>query len=68
MDVKRPGVPIIGSAVELIAKRLRSEGDNVTRQSLPKRWVELLQHLNEEERRESEEPGVRMGDDSDASS
>jgi hypothetical protein len=78
MDVKRPGGPIIGSALELIAQRLRSDGDNVARQSLPKRWVELLQHLNEEERRDaagakppkarSGEPGVRIDDDPEASS
>jgi hypothetical protein len=73
MDVKRRAEPVIGIALELIAKRLRAEGDNVTQRALPKRWVELLQHLNDEERRNStdakprkahrEEPEVRIGDD-----
>jgi hypothetical protein len=51
MDVKRPAVPVIGGTFGLIARKLRAEGDNITRQALPRRWVELLRQLNEEERR-----------------
>jgi len=57
MDSNRFGMPIIGSTLGLIAKRLRAEGDSVARQALPKRWVELLCQLNEEERR------IRAGED-----
>jgi hypothetical protein len=51
MDVKRPATPVIGSTLGLIAKRLRQEGDAITRQALPNRWIELLRQLDEEERR-----------------
>jgi hypothetical protein len=78
MDVKRPAEPVIGSALELIAQRLRSEGNSVTQRPIPKRWVELLHHLNEEERRNSagakppkarsEDPEARIGDDPESSS
>jgi hypothetical protein len=82
MDVKRPAEPVIGSALELIAQRLRSEGNSVTQRPLPKRWVELLQHLNEVERRNStggkpakvrtedarsEDPEARIGTDPEPS-
>ena len=40
-------------AFELIAKRLRGSGDaeDITQEPLPDRWVELIHHLNEQERR-----------------
>jgi hypothetical protein len=37
-----------------IGKGLRREADDVTREPLPQRWVELIHHLNEKERKQSE--------------
>jgi hypothetical protein len=34
----------------LIAKRLRGESDEATREALPVRWVELIKYLDEQER------------------
>ena len=34
----------------LIAKRLRSEREDATREPLPERWIELIHHLNDQER------------------
>jgi hypothetical protein len=38
------------SSLEHIAKRLRDDHENVTREALPKRWVDLIHCLNEQER------------------
>jgi hypothetical protein len=35
----------------LIAKRLRKEGEEVTNAELPRRWVDLIHYLDEQERR-----------------
>jgi hypothetical protein len=35
----------------LIGKRLREENKNVAAESLPKRWIDLIRHLDEEERK-----------------
>jgi hypothetical protein len=34
----------------LIAKRFREDGEQVTREPLPARWVDLILHLDEQER------------------
>jgi hypothetical protein len=39
------------SSLDLIAKRLRDDGDNVTREALPTRWVDLILYLDEQERK-----------------
>ena len=36
-----------------IAKVLRAANEPVTREELPKRWIDLLLHLDERERRQS---------------
>jgi hypothetical protein len=38
-------------SLEHIAQRLRDGHDNVTRAALPKRWVDLIHSLNEQEQR-----------------
>lgn len=43
-------VPHFDRSLDLIAKRLRSEGDDVTREALPTRWVDLILYLDEQER------------------
>ena len=35
----------------LIAKRLREDSEQVTQEPLPTRWVDLILHLDEQERR-----------------
>jgi len=48
----------------LIAKRFREDSEQVTRAPLPKRWVDLILHLDEQERQTragspaAAEPGV----------
>ena len=39
----------VESSLDLIAKRLRDDGVNVTREALPRRWVDLIHYLDEEE-------------------
>ena len=39
------------SSLDLIVKRLRDDGDNVTREALPARWVDLILYLDEQERK-----------------
>jgi hypothetical protein len=34
----------------LIGKKLRDESKSVTEEPLPRRWIELIQHLDEQER------------------
>jgi hypothetical protein len=31
------------------ARVLRGQGENITREPLPRRWVDLIQHLDQEE-------------------
>jgi hypothetical protein len=40
--------------LRLIAKRLREDSATVTHEPLPKRWVDLIRYLNEQERQQSE--------------
>ena len=42
----------MGDRYELVAKQLRDEP--VWQEALPERWVDLLHHLNEQERRRVE--------------
>jgi hypothetical protein len=37
-----------------IGKRIRGQGEDTTREPLPQRWVDLIHHLNEQERSRSE--------------
>jgi hypothetical protein len=47
----------------LIAKRLRKEGEEVTRCELPRRWVDLIHYLDEQERmREERQAEARRKD------
>jgi hypothetical protein len=39
------------SSLDLIAKRLRDDGRDVAREALPRRWVDLIHYLDEEERK-----------------
>ena len=39
------------SSLDLIATRLRDDGQNVTREPLPRRWVDLIHYLDEAERK-----------------
>jgi len=38
-----------------IGKGLRREADDLTREPLPRRWIDLIRHLNEKERKQKEE-------------
>jgi hypothetical protein len=40
--------------MNLIGERLRADGATITREELPRRWVDLLQYLNERERQRGE--------------
>ena len=40
--------------MSLIGERLRSEGATIAREELPRRWIELILHLNERERQREE--------------
>ena len=42
------------ASLGFIAKRLRDNHQEVTREPLPKRWVELIQYLDEQERKSFE--------------
>jgi hypothetical protein len=50
MSVLRAPKVGLDSALGLIAKRLRGESEQATREPLPERWVELIKQLNEQER------------------
>ena len=41
----------------LIAKRLRGESEEAAREPLPECWVELIHHLDEQERMASDRQG-----------
>jgi hypothetical protein len=36
------------------AKRLRADSDDVAREPLPERWIDLIKYLDEQERRSRE--------------
>ena len=40
----------------LVAKRLREDSEQVTQEPLPTRWVDLILHLDEQERRSCADP------------
>jgi hypothetical protein len=40
--------------LQRLGKTLHVQTDDITREPLPRRWVELIQHLNEQERMRSE--------------
>jgi hypothetical protein len=44
-------MPLQDKWYSLIGKKLRDEGKDVTEEPLPRRWIELIQHLDEQERR-----------------
>ena len=59
MEGTRPAKTAFDKALTLIAKRLRDDGESVTHEKLPERWVELILYLEEEERRsKARRPGV----------
>jgi hypothetical protein len=37
-----------------IGKRLRHQSSEITQESLPRRWIDLIRYLNEQERKQSE--------------
>ena len=39
------------SSLGTIAKRLRGEDEHITREPLPERWVDLINYLDEQERK-----------------
>jgi hypothetical protein len=43
----------LDSSFDLIVKRLH-EGESVAHEVLPRRWIELIHHLNERERKDAE--------------
>ena len=46
-------------SLRLVAGRLRAEGSKeAAREALPARWVDLIHHLDEQERRQSAEMGL----------
>ena len=50
MGVMRGSTLGLDSSLGLIAERLRSDGEHLTHEALPARWVDLIYHLNEQER------------------
>ena len=67
---------VYDKSLGLVAKMLREEGESVTSAPLPKRWVELIHHLDEQERKNFERskstcdehgaPGVSSDEPTDA--
>ena len=51
MGVMRPE-----SSLGLIAKRLRDDSEHVPHEPLPRRWVDLIRYLDEQERNSLERP------------
>jgi hypothetical protein len=37
-----------------IGKRLRHQSSEITQEPLPRRWIDLIRYLNEQERKQSE--------------
>lgn len=54
MGAIHPAKTALGSTLELIAKRLRTASEDVAREPLPERWVDLIKFLDEQERRSRE--------------
>jgi hypothetical protein len=46
----------------LIAARLRGESEVLTGEPLPRRWVDLIRHLDEQERKRSDAARPAPGD------
>jgi len=42
------------SLLERISKAMRRQFDAIAREPLPERWVDLIKHLNEQERRQAQ--------------
>ena len=40
--------------LQRLGKALHAHWDEIAREPLPRRWIELIQHLNEQERKRSE--------------
>ena len=40
-------------------KKLRGQGEDVGSEQLPRRWVDLIHHLNEQERRGLQQASIR---------
>ena len=51
MEGTRPFKVGLDATLRLIAKRLRDDGESVTHEELPQRWVDLILYLEEKERR-----------------
>jgi len=50
MGAIHPAKTGLGSTLELIAKRLRADSEDVAREPLPERWLDLIKYLDEQER------------------
>ena len=64
MGMIHPAKTGLGSALELIARRLRADSDDVAREPLPERWVDLIKYLDEQERRSSERKAQQANESS----
>jgi hypothetical protein len=51
MGVMRHSEVAYEKTLGLLVKRLREDGEQVTQDPLPTRWVDLIHHLDEQERR-----------------
>ena len=45
--------PLPKSVFARLGKMLRARNEHLTRETMPKRWIDLLLHLDEQERRQS---------------
>jgi hypothetical protein len=61
MGVMRPAKIGLGSALQLIARRLRTDGEGVASEPLPERWIDLIKYLDAQERRSSERMEAHQG-------
>jgi hypothetical protein len=61
MGVMRPAKTGLGSALQLIAKRLRTDGEGAAREPLPERWIDLIKYLDAQERCSSERMEAHQG-------
>ena len=67
---------VYDKSLGVVVKMLREEGESVSSAPLPKRWVELIRHLDEQERQNFERskstrdghgaPGVSSDEPTDA--
>ena len=60
MEGTRLAKVVVSSTLKLIAERLWADGECVTDEVLPARWVDLILYLEEKERRDASRPP--MGD------